>query len=478
MTTTRTRLALLAATLTLAACDGAGSGSAPGPGTGGASTAKGVITSTAGGVTVNGILFQAASAAITVEDSPGASSDLAPGMVARVRGAFDDRTGTAVEIEVEDDLAGKVTGRDGDVLRVGGHAVEVDASTEFGGGASGLDDLGPDDRVSVFGHGRASGGTRATRIERRSGSSDDFEIKGFVSGLALGPPVSFTLKVTPDASSGYAVTLAAGLALPAGVADGAFVEVRAAAPPAGGALVAVAIELEDASLGADGDEVEVEGLVASGDSASFVVEGQTVVTGGSTRWENGVPADLVPGVKVEAEGRLQGGVLAAREVSFRANVRLQGDIVGFDATDPAHPTFRVNGLTVRLDAFTEVEEDSGDPVDLATRTGPVEVRGYPHRGGTDVVATRVRAESDERVIVQGPVSASDGTAGTLTILGVIVRIGAGTELRDVHDAPMSRDAFFAAVGAGPTVVKARGEGPAALSGGVLDAEQAEIEGSR
>jgi hypothetical protein len=28
---------------------------------------------------------------------------------------------------------------------------------------------------------------------------------------------------------------------------------------------------------------------------------------------------------------------------------------------------------------------------------------------------------------------------------------------------MSRDAFFAAVGAGPTVVKARGEGPADLT---------------
>jgi len=481
MTPTRTHVAILAASIALAACGGGSDpnpGPGPGPGPGTSATARGVITSTAGGVTVNGVRFSTSSAAVTLDDSPASAGDLAPGMVAKVKGSFDDRTGSAVEIEVEDDLRGPVSGRDGDVLRVGGHAVEVDASTEFGGGAAGLDDIGPDDRVRVFGHGRASGATRATRIVREDGPGEDFEIKGFVSDLALGPPVSFTLKVTPDAAAGYAVSLDPSVALPAGVADGSFVEVRSAAPPVAGAFVAVAIELEDASLGEDGTEVEVEGLVTSGDSASFVVDGQAVVTDASTRWENGVPADLLPGVKVEAEGHLEGDVLAADKVSFRANVRLQGAIQGYDATDPAHPIFVVNGLTVHVDAFTELEPDSGDPLDLATLSGPVEVRGYVHRNGTDVVAIRVRKENDDRIILQGQVSSSDPTAGTLAILGITVRIGAGTELRDVTDAPMARADFFAAVAAGPTVVKARGADPTALSGGILDAEEAEIEGSR
>lgn len=467
---------LLAVSLALAGC---GADYGMGPGTGTPLTAKGVVTtSTAGTVTVAGIRFSTTYAAATVNGLPASAADLAPGMVAKVKGTIDDRTGTAVEIEVEDDLSGRVSGRDGDVLRVGGHEVEVDASTEFGGGASRLDDVGPDDRVRVFGHGRASGATRATRIEIEHRSGDDFEIKGYVNGLVAGPPPSFMLKVTPEAMAGYQVTLADGVTLPAGLQDGSFVEVRSAAPPVAGALVAIAIELEDASLGDDGDEVEVEGLVASGDSAEFVVEGQTVVTSGSTRWENGVPADLVPGVRVEAEGHLQGGLLVAEKVSLRANVRLQGAIEGYDATDPTHPTFRVNGLTVHVDAFTEIEPDSGMPLDLATLTGPVEVRGYVHRDGTGVVATRVRKESDARIVVQGPVSASDSGAGTLSILGITVRIGSGTELRDQSDAMTSREAFFAAVAAGPTVVKARGADAASLAGSVLDAKEAEIEGSR
>ena len=477
MTPHRTKLRTLLAlstSLALAACGG-GSDDGTGPGPSGASvTSKGVVTSTAGGITVNGVTFSTAGASVTVEDAPASAAALAPGMVAKVKGTVDDRTGSAVEIEVEDDLSGRASGRDGDVLLVGGHRVEVDDSTEISGG-SGLDDL-VGERVRVHGHGRANGATRASRLEREDRAGEDFEVKGFVSGFAAGPPATFTLKVTRDASVGYAVTVASGVSV-AGIGDGAFVEVRSASAPAGGAFTAVAIQLEDSGLGRNGDEVEVEGLVESGTSAAFTVEGQAVVTGPSTRWENGLPEELVPGVKVEAEGRLQDGVLQAHKVSFRENVRLQGEVTDLVLSDATHATFRVLGITVRVDPFAELDIDSG----LAALSGIVRVRARPHRNGTDVVATRLESRNDDRPIVQGPVSAADATAGTLSILGVTVTVGSGTEFRDSRgatDVPISRADFFAAVGAGPAVVKARGSGPEAFTGGVLAAEEAELESTR
>jgi hypothetical protein len=473
MTRTPLAAALAVSLVALTACGGGGgaaSGAGPSPAPAAPSGAsRGVLAPAAGTVAVNGRTFSTAGATVRMDDAPASASAIAPGMVGTVR--FDDR-GAATEIEIGDDVRGRVSGRAGDVVLIGEHAVEVDAATELGGAAR-LDDLSPGDRVRVYGHGRPGGSTRATRIEREAGASEDFEIKGWVSGLVAGPPAAFTLKVTPDASTGYAVTLAPGVALPANVRDGSFVEVRAASAPAAGALVAAAVALEDASLGGDGAEVEVEGLVSSGDATAFVVDGQAVVTDATTRWENGVPSDLAPDVRVEAEGHLASGALRAEKVSFRANVRLQGPIANVDLSDPAHPTFLVLGVTVHADAFTELEPVSGAPMDLATIAGPVEVRGSVRRDG-GVSATRVGARGDDRPIVQGPVTASDASAGTLGILGITVRIGAATELPGFT----TREAFFAAVVPGATVVKARGADPAAFSAGALAAKEAEIEGSR
>ena len=95
-----------------------------------------------------------------------------------------------------------------------------------------------------------------------------------------------------------------------------------------------------------------------------------------------------------------------------------------------------------------------------------------------MVAVRVERTNDTKLILQGPVTVKNALAGTLTILGLTVATGAGTEVRDVSDSAMSQAAFFAAVTEGRTVVKARGRDAAALSGTTLTAEQVEIEGDR
>jgi len=253
--------------------------------------------------------------------------------------------------------------------------------------------------------------------------------------------------------------------------------VRAAAAPVAGAITASAVVLEDDKLGEAQSEVEVEGLVTSGTSAQFLVDGQAVATSTTTRWDDGVPADLVPGVKVEAEGTLDAsGVLPASKVSFRANVRVQGPVSGVVSTSAREGSFQALGLTIRTDAWTEWKSSGGGAsLDLTTiGAGPVEVRGVPGQPG-EIIATRVEATNDSRLYLQGPVSAKDAAAGTLAVLGLTVQSSASTEFSGIAG-PETSAAFFAEVVVPGTVVKARSRGP--LSGTTFPADQIEVEGSR
>jgi hypothetical protein len=442
-------------------------------------TTRGVVTATAP-LVVNGIRFDASTSAIRIDGTAGhRESELKPGMVVQVKGTKDDAAGSgkASEIETHDAVAGKVEDKNGAVLRVGGQEVEVEQETHFDDSAARLASIAVGDRVKVHGQPTAAGRIRASRVEKDSGTSEDFEVKGFVSDLDAAAG-TFTLKVGMDSASSYAVSLAAGVTLPAGMANGSYVEVHSAAAPVGGALVATAIQLEDAKLGEARTEAEVEGLVSSGTSAQFVVAGQTVATSATTRWENGVPADLVPGVKVEAEGTIDaGGILQASKVSFRANIRLQGPVTDVQATTAREGSFRLLGITVRTDAFTEWKSSGGGAVlDLGTiGSGPVEVRGTLSAAG-EVFASRVTATNDDRLYVQGPVSSVDAAAGTLVILGVTVAVGGSTEFRAIDDSATTGATFFAAIAANRTVVKVRSR--TTLSGTTLLADQAEVEGSR
>ena len=100
---------------------------------------------------------------------------------------------------------------------VGGQVVRVDDTTEFGeDNPLRLGSVTVGERVRVSGVPDDKGGLRASRIDDSPGTSEDLEVKGFVSGLA---GTSFTLKLSPDAADGYSVTLARGASLPAGVAE-------------------------------------------------------------------------------------------------------------------------------------------------------------------------------------------------------------------------------------------------------------------
>jgi len=467
------QIVTLLATLLVAACGGSSSspGAPPPPPGPTARAARGAIQARGTGtITVNGVVLSTAGATIKVEDNPNRpETELHHGMVVKVKGTFDDRTGTATEIEFEDHLKGRVRSTSSTSLSasvdVGGRTVHVEDSTRVvddNGVDIGFAGLATDDRVRVSGFVDDGGRLRASGIQRqaRSSSDDSFEMKGFVTGLNAGR-TQFTLKAS-GSDPGIVVNVTA---LPTAVAEGSYVEVHAAGSPVAGAITATLVQLEDNSVGSQG-EVEIEGIVASGTSASFQIDGQAITTSASTRWQFGIPDDLVPGVKVEVEGHVSSGTLLADKVSFRALVRLQGP-----ATNVTASSYTVLGKTILRTEFSDE--------DVAPTEGQsIQVRGYPSTGTAGaIVSTRTHQPSGNagRLLFQGLVTAEDEAAGSLTILGVTVGTTSGTEYHRHRDevTNIGKTAFFAAVEAGRTVVKARLT--AAPGGGTATADELEIE---
>ncbi len=486
MTRSLRTLSLLVAGLGLAACGGSSDPAPPA-----LSATRGAITATsAGSLTVNGVSLSTAGATVRVDGQATPAEWLKKGMVVTARGRFDDRGGEATEIELRHGLEGRVDDKGTDFVVVGGQRVHVDDSTEFGeDNPLRLGSISVGDAIAVSGVPDDGGGLRASRIDdspRQGGAAaddDDFDIHGFVSNVQAG---SFELRISPDASGRYVVNVA-GVTLPAGFGNGAFVEVHALVPPVPGTapvigvIAASSIELEDRFDEAD-VETEVEGIVTSGAAASFVIDGVTVVTDGATIWVLGLPADLVPGVKVEAEGHLDAsGVLHAGKVSFRPGVRISARLqdVVFDPTTGGSAT--ILGVPVQLPSFARYDVTPANDV-------RVEVRGNPKASGTGIVAQRVSAYSSgggERVEIRAVVTAKANPAAgpTFDVLGleIVTNVVADTipdtAFRNVNDAPMAAADFLAAVEPGRTVVNARAASPADVTGGVFLAEELDLEGN-
>ena len=85
------------------------------------------------------------------------------------------------------------------------------------------------------------------------------------------------------------------------------------------------------------------------------------------------------------------------------------------------------------------------------------IKARPGANNSVLAIELERRSADNRVLFEGPVSATSGTS-TLTILGVVVdttRV-AESEFKDVSGPSLGRAAFFARLGTGGLAVKARG----------------------
>jgi hypothetical protein len=172
------------------------------------------------------------------------------------------------------------------------------------------------------------------------------------------------------------------------------------------------------------------------------------VTDASTVFEGGLSGDFAIGVKLEAEGTLNaGGAIVASKISFRSNIKIEGDASGVSASG-----LTLLGKSLGINAFTRI--DNG-PVANGSH---IEVRAALDRNG-NLIATRIIVLSaSTKASLQGPVTAFDGTAGTVTILGSLLSSDSATQWRassTASEAAVTKAVFFAQMKVNISVVKVK-----------------------
>lgn len=439
---------VLAAIIAVISCSG-GNGNGSGTSSGTSGVSQGVVTAK-GSVVVNGIEYSTTNATITIDDSAGVENDLKVGMTVKVQGSSNDSTGQgiATKVEARDALEGTIDfiNSASQTITVMGQAVQIednvtrlnddDSVKIFSSAAFAVGDV-----VEVNGYADDNGGLHATRVAKKT--SGEFEAKGFVGSLA---PSSFNLSRNSGGIAFITVNYSTGQ-LPAGAANGSLVQVKTTAAPVASEVTASLIKLED-KLGATGEKAEVEGIVTSGTPADFVINGQQILTSASTVYEGGSSSDIATGVKLEAEGTLNSsGAIVAGRISFRSNIRIEANASAVTATG-----LSVLGKLVAINPLTRF--DGAQPVN----DDHIEVRAIIDRNG-NLIATRIKIlGTSTKAFLQGPVTAQNSAAGTLTILGYTLVADGSSEWRvssTPGELPVNKAAFYAQLKTNISVVKVK-----------------------
>jgi len=321
---------------------------------------------------------------------------------------------TATQIAYGAEIKGPVTAVDATAgtFNVFGITVRTTTTTvyeNFGGVAA----LATGNVVEVHGQPDTNGRIVATYVEREAPSvaafvDDDgeYRLRGAVAGLSgSSPAYAFTLRgvaIRTNASTEFDGTPANGVSVsvrldPTLQGDGSYVAER---------LKVRSANYGDSSVAAEG---EVEGYVSDFTSAAsaFRVAGYAVRLGTAVVYEDGVAADLKDGIRVEAKGSIDNGVLVVTKLEFKSrDDDDDGDdddvSSGFEDTKflgtatcvscgATSGTFTVKGVNVSYDAGTEFKDGlSGSTLDGKT----VEVKsvGVVTSNGTSYRATEIKID--------------------------------------------------------------------------------------
>ena len=481
--------------LSLWACGGGGDTVASG-GTGGTGISYGAVTDF-GSIFVNGVEFSTSSASIMRDDVAVSENELRRGMVVEVRGSFAaSNSGTASTVLVEEAVRGPLESKGagtpdtGVTLVVLGQSVRVDGATLIDDNVcDGMElcatleqrfaAIGAGDLLEVHGQRTPDGSIAATFIEKKT-APVVFVVRGAVASHSAAAQ-TFMVGALAVAYGGATI---GDMPAPSGNNwNGLFVEAKGTSCsgvlPACGTLTATKVEPEGLGV-AEAAQAEVEGFVTALVSTSdFVVGSQPVLTNGATAFLGGDQGEIALGVKLEVEGSLGAGVLTATKVKFKDSIKLESNAT---ATATTITLEGLPGITVTANAFTEVKTTGGATETNLTPLGGrnVRIRGRVS-GAASVIASEIEdrgvADAGADVILQG--FATGATNPTFEILGVTVntsQLADPADFKDANDNAIGSTAFYNALTPSGTLVKAKGQLPAAsnaLDAGAL--RQVELE---
>jgi hypothetical protein len=390
--------------LLLISCSGGGSNFAGG-GIDGTGVMSAGVVSAIGSVEVNGTDFDTSNAEVVINGESFGFGDevvqdnLEIGMVVTVEGrVMEDESGVADRVIYSSNVVGPVsaflTVRDIDTkefkLEVLGQTVVINLITLFK--ETSFFDIDLNDVVVVSGYRNFDGSIRATFIEK----IDDFsaglsvEITGFITNLNTGLE---TFEIN-DLTVNYS-TIAGEL--PDGIpAANQLVEVAGTLGRLDGVLGATDIELADEAVGEEVEEIEIMGYVTEVLSENGIIQfriGNQEVHADKDRdvveYVDGLPSDIVPGQRLEAEGDFEGGILVAWEIEFWKPDQIE--IEGIVTEVVSDNRFFIEDQEVLTDGDTVY-----DPEDLEIEVGVrLEVKGVPNDVDHSVIeADKVSLEVD------------------------------------------------------------------------------------
>ncbi len=398
-------LLLILYCLSLVSCSGGGGSMHAGGGIDGTGIMSAGVVSAFGSIVVNGTEFDTSRAAIIINGVEVGAGDEAVlayldiGKVVTVEGRI-SRDGTRVtadRVVYSDNVIGPVESVSGidpitneKEIVVLEQIVVVNFITKFKPDTYDFNSIGANDVVEVSGYLDDTGAIRATFIEKIGDAATllDYEVTGFVANLDSGLKTFMINGLNVDYS-------AIVNNLPPGIpADDLFVEVGGRLS-AGGDLLADKIELGDELDGEDGDDFEIMGyvteIISDTDIIEFKVGNQVVqVDPDIVLFVDGASGDIVPGVKLEAEGSLEGGIFFADEIEFwKPN---QIEVEGLVTNIVSDTEFYTGIQKVQTDQYTLF--DGGDWNDLALGVR-IEVKGVPVDPNHSIImADKVSFETD------------------------------------------------------------------------------------
>ena len=376
-------------------------------------------------------------AAISIQGSPGAISDLAVGQLVGVIGQPD---GTATEVTYAPMIAGSVQGvtlqpgsSTSALILVLNQQIEVTANTQFEAGLS-PQSLAVGDRLVISALLHASNWLEATYVARAPATT-----AAEITGIAFIQDPSRSELDINQLSVNYANAILKGF--PANhVAGGDLVRVIGGADDNGGAYISsfLATEVDKLNpipLGAPGDTVAVCGSITRFVSAEDLdVEGVPTTTGPNTLIKPFAEA-LELGAYVCESGAITstGGVLAQSISVYEYADYLGGNITAIDA--PAN-AITVLGLTLTLGPATKIQDARADPVNRPRLTITNLAVGDYVRVGIDftghamtpLTATLVERTLDlKAALLFGPPTPTDYQLGDFTWLGLQVKVSSNTK---------------------------------------------------
>jgi len=389
-------LALLGCLL-LTSCNSGGGSMSAGGGIDGTGIMSSGVVSAIGSIIVNGTEFDTSEAAIFINgEEIGVGDDVVRdnldiGKVVTVEGRIsaDGSSVIADRVMYTNNVAGPVesiSSMDATTkeIVVLGQTVIVNVITNFEPDMYGFDSIAMDDVVEVSGYVDDNRIIRATFIADITNTNIlELEVTGFVENLDTD---SETFKIN-DLTVDYSSINPSDL--PEDFRNDLFIEVGGVLDDTSGELIATAIELADELGGEDGDEFEIMGFVTDFVSAfEFTTGNQEVIADADTVLIDEPPGGIQPGVKLEAEGSLEGGILFAWEIEFWKPDQIE--VEGLVTNIVSASEFNIGIQKVQIIQDTIFEGGDRDDLALGVR---LEVKGVPvYMNHSTLIADKVSFE--------------------------------------------------------------------------------------